>query len=81
MRFINLREWWEKEEQSDYIEATDNIVALLHCVLDRVHETPNLRGKVFNEIADNVNDRLKGIDRSLVPNPHYASDANWTDQL
>ena len=74
-------EWWEKEEQSDYVEATDKIVALLHRVLDVLHETPDMRAKVFNEIADKVNDRLKGIDHSLVPNPHNASDADWSDQL
>ena len=74
-------EWWEKEEQSDYVEATDKIVALLHRVLDVLHETPDMRAKVFNEIADKVNDRLKGMDHSLVPNPRYASDADWSDPL
>ena len=79
LRFINLREWWEREDQEEYLEATDHIVSLLHRVLDVLHESPDKSAKVFNEITEMVNDRLKGIGHFLVPNPHYTADADWTD--
>jgi len=81
VRFVNLREWWEREEQEVYVEATDHIVALLHRFLDVVSNAGDLRTGIFEEIAKLVNKRLKGIDHSLVPNPHFSSSADWTNPL
>ena len=44
-----------------------------------ISNEPVDRIRVFREITGKITGRLKAVDQSLVPNPHFFPDACWTD--
>ena len=81
IRFVNLRDWWERESQADYTEATVHIAALLQRYLDALSLGMEERILAFEGIAEEISDRLRGVGQTIVPNPHYSPDADWDDPM
>lgn len=81
LRFVNLRDWWERESQTDYCEATAHILELLQRYLDALSLEMEERILAFEGIAEEISDRLRGVGQTIVPNPHYSPDADWSNQM
>ena len=59
VRFLNLREWREKEGETSYVEAVDHLLVLLHRFLDSVPKESVERLSAFTEIAEEISGNLK----------------------
>ena len=79
VRFLNLREWWEKEGQTSYVEAVDHMVVLMRRFLDSLHKDRGERLTTFVEIAEEISGKLKLMDQTVVPNPQFSPSSDWTD--
>lgn len=77
--FVNLHEFWSRDHQEDYTEATEHILDLLGRYLDAIPEDPDLRSETFGVIATEINKAMIGLNQIIVPNTLYRPGANWND--
>jgi len=71
--FTNLRSFWDRDDQQDFAQATDHILQLLHRFLDAASEEHD------EEIANEINEAMTGLNQVIVPNTMYRPGADWND--
>ena len=77
--FVNLRDFWERDRQTDFTKATDHIVDVLHRYLDALDMEPEPRQDRFAGIASEINQAMTGLMQVIVPNSMYRPGADWED--
>lgn len=76
---VNLHNFWDRDAESDYTEATKRIISLLHQYLDALQKDPETRVIIFKQITQEINENLKSLNRVIVPNPLYSPGSDPTD--